>query len=73
MNTSKKAVCVPQLSDALLVLLNIFKYIDGIIKNFISNLSIDEEITHWRYTMALVGVFIMKENNLITNIIRQEL
>lgn len=56
MNTSKKAVCVPQLSDALLVLLNIFKYIDGIIKNFISNLSIDEEITHWRSTMALVGV-----------------
>ena len=37
--TSTKAVYVTQLSDALIMQLNIFKYIDGIIKNFIPNLS----------------------------------
>ena len=39
LNTSTKAVYVTQLSDALIIQLNIFKYIDGIGKKFIPNLS----------------------------------
>ena len=43
-NKSTKAVYVTQLSAALIIQPNIFKYIDGISKTFIPNLSIDEEI-----------------------------
>ena len=39
LNTSTKAVYVTQLSDALIIQLIIFKYIDGIGKKFIPNLS----------------------------------
>ena len=53
MNTSTKAVCVAQLSDTLIIQLNIFKYIDGISKKFIPNLSIDEEISLWGNRMAV--------------------
>ena len=56
MNTSTKAVYVTQLSDALIIQLNIFKYIDGISKKFIPNLSIDEEIALWGNRMVLSGV-----------------
>ena len=55
LNTSTKAVYVTQLSDAL-IQLNILKCIDGISKNFIPNLSIDEEISLWGNRMALSGV-----------------
>ena len=44
LNTSTKAVYVTQLSDALIIQLNIFKYIDGVSKKFILDLSIDEEL-----------------------------
>ena len=43
-NTSTKALYVTQLSDALIMQLNIFKYSGGISKKFFPNLSIDEEI-----------------------------
>ena len=43
LNTSKNAVYVTQLSNALIIQLNIFKYSDGISK-VIPNLNIDEEI-----------------------------
>ena len=33
-----------QLSNAFIIKLNIFKYIDGIIKKFIHNLSIDTKL-----------------------------
>ena len=56
MNTSTKAVCVAQLSDTLIIQLNIFKYIDGISKKFIPNLSIDEEISLCDNRMLLFGV-----------------
>ena len=36
--------------------LNIFKYIDGIIKMFIPHLSIDEEISLWGSRMVFSGV-----------------
>ena len=52
-NTSTKAVYVTQLSDAPIMQLNIFKYIDGISKKFIPNLSIDEEISLWGNRMAV--------------------
>ena len=42
LNTSTKAVYVTQLSDELIIQLNSFKYIEGISKKFIPNLSIDE-------------------------------
>ena len=63
---------VTQLSDAHIIQLNIFKYIDGISKKFIPNLSIDEEISLWGNRMVLSGV-IMKEKSLIADIIHQEL
>ena len=56
MNTSTKAVCVAQLSDTLIIHLNIFKYIDGISKKFIPNLIIDQEISVWGNRMVLSGV-----------------
>ena len=43
-NKSTKAVYVTQLSAALIIQLNIFKYIDGISEKFIPNLSINEEV-----------------------------
>ena len=45
-----------QLSDALIMQLNIFRYIDGISKKFIPNLSIDAKISLWSNRMVLSGV-----------------
>ena len=56
MITSTKAVYVTQLPDALIIQLNIFKYIGGINKKLILNLSIDEKIMFWGSTMVLSGV-----------------
>ena len=56
LNTSTEAVYVTQLSDALIIQLNIYKYIDGISKKFIPNLSIDEEISLSGNRMVLSGV-----------------
>ena len=56
LNTSTKAVYVTQLSGALIIQLNIFKYIGGINKKVIPNLSIDEEVVIWGNTMVLSGV-----------------
>ena len=56
LNTSTKAVCVTKLSDALIVQLNIFKYIDGISKKFLPNLGIDQKFPFWGNRMVLSGV-----------------
>ena len=56
LNTSTRAVYVTQLSNVLIIQLNIFKHIDGISKKFISNLCIDEEISPWGNRMVLSGV-----------------
>ena len=56
MITSKKAVYVTQLPDALIAQLNIFKYIGGINKKLILNLSIDEKIMLWGSAIVLSGV-----------------
>ena len=69
LNASTKAVYVTQLSDALIIQLNIFKYIDGISKKFIPNLSIDEEISLWGNRMVLSAVIYHEENSLIADII----
>ena len=69
LDTSPNAVYVTQLSDALIIQLNIFKYNDGITQTFIPNLSIDEEISLWYFLL----LFIMRESSLIGNIIHQEL
>ena len=53
LNTSTKAVYVIQLSDALIIQLNIFKFIGGISKKVISNVSIDEEIVLRGNTIVL--------------------
>ena len=53
MNTLTKAVYLTQLSDAFIIQLNIFRYIDGISKKFIPNLNIDEEISLWGNRMVL--------------------
>ena len=45
-----------QLSDGLMMQLNIFNYIDGINKKFIPDLGIDEEISLWGNRMVLSGV-----------------
>ena len=55
LNTPIKAVYVTQLSDVLIIQLNIFKHIDGISKMFIPNVSIDEEISLWGNRMVLSG------------------
>ena len=52
LNTSTKAVYVTQLSNALIIQLNIFKYIDGITKKFIPNISVDEKIPLWGNRMV---------------------
>ena len=56
MNTLTKGVYVTQLSGALIIQLNIFKYIGDINKKVISNLSIDEEIVDWGNTTVLSAV-----------------
>ena len=50
-----------QLSDALIIQLNIFKHIDGISKKFIPNLSIDEEISLWGNRKFCVIILMMKK------------
>ena len=55
LNTSTKVVHVTQLSDALIIQPNIFKYSDGISK-VLPNLSIDEEILLCGNRMALSGI-----------------
>ena len=52
LNTYTKVVYAPQLSDALIIQLWIFKYIDKISKKFISNEKIDEEITLQKYSVT---------------------
>ena len=75
LNTPTKAVYIlqlsVQLSDALIIQLNIFKYIDGISKRFIPNLSIDEEISLWGKEQYFPVLFIIRENSLIADIIHQ--
>ena len=56
LNTSTKDVCVIQLSDALIIKLNVFKHLDGISKKYIPNLNIDEEISLWGKGRVLSGV-----------------
>ena len=72
LNTSTKSVYVKQLSDALIIQLNIFKYSDGISKKVVSNLSIDEEILLWEIEWHCLVLFVMRENSLIAHIIHQE-
>ena len=55
-SAATKAVYVAQLSDALIIQLNIFKYIDGISKKYIPNLIIDQEISVWGSRMVLSDV-----------------
>ena len=55
-NTLTKAGYVTQLSDALIIQLNIFKYIDVITKKVLCNLSVNEEIWLWGNAMLLFGV-----------------
>ena len=59
------AVKVMLLSDALIIQLNISKYIDSIIKKFILNLNIDEQIS--------IRGNRVRENNSIAGIIHREL
>ena len=54
-NISTKAVYVSQLSDALVIQLNIFKYVDVISKKVIPNLSINDGISLSENTMLLSG------------------
>ena len=61
LSTSTKADYVMQFSDAFIIQLNIFKYIDGISKKFIPNLSIDEEISLWGNRMVLSGVIYLQQ------------
>ena len=63
MNISTKFVCDLQLFEELIEL-NFFKYIDGIRKKFILNLSIDEEISLWLNRMVVSGVIYLKEKQL---------
>ena len=56
LNSLTKAVYVMQLSGALIIQLNIFKYIDGISQTFFPNLSIDYEISLWGNIMVVSGV-----------------
>ena len=56
LSTSKKAGYVTQLSDAVIIQLNIFKYIDGVIKKFIPSLRIDEKISLGGIRMVLSGI-----------------
>ena len=58
LNASTKAAYVTQLSDALIIQQNIFKYSDGISKKAVPNLSIDKEILLWRNRMAHVWYYL---------------
>ena len=49
-------VNVTQLSDSLIIQLNIFKYIAAISKKVISNLNLYEEISLWRNKMLLSDI-----------------
>ena len=51
----QQRVYVTKLSDALIIQLNIFKYIAGISKKGSTNLSIDEEILPWGNGMLFFG------------------
>ena len=62
-----------ELSDALIIQLIIFSYIDGINKKFTHNLSIDEEISLRGNRMVLSGIIYHEVNSLIAGIIYQEL
>ena len=53
--TLTKAVYVTQLSDALIIELNIFRCIDDI-KKVIPNFSINEKISLWRNPILLSGM-----------------
>ena len=53
---STMAVYATQLSDALIIQLNIFKYGSGISKKIFPNLSIEEEMSLWGNRMVLPGV-----------------
>ena len=56
LNTSTKAVYITQLSGAVIIQVNILKFIGVINKKVTPNLSIDEEIVLWGNTMVLSGV-----------------
>ena len=56
LNTSTKTVYISQLSDALIIRVHIFKYIDVISEKCIPNLSIDEENSLWGNRIVLSGV-----------------
>ena len=66
LNTSTKTAYVTHLSGALIIQLNIFKYVDGISKN-------NEEISLWGNRIFFLVLFIRRVNTLITDIIHQEL
>ena len=56
LNTSTTASYVTQLSDTLVIQLNIFRYIDGVGEQFIPCSSIDVKISLWGHRMVLSGV-----------------
>ena len=66
-----KKIDVTQLSDGHIIQLKILKFIDGISKNFILNLSIDEKNSLWGNRMVFFGI-IMRENSHIVGIIHHE-
>ena len=68
LNTSTKAVYLTQLSDALILQLNTFKYIADISRKFI-----DKKISLWEQEWYFLLLYITKENNLIADITYQEL
>ena len=72
LNASIKTVYVTQLSEVLIMQLNIFKYSVGISKQVVLNLSINKEILLRGNRMVLSGLK-MRENSLIANITHQEL
>ena len=58
-STSTKTMYITQLSDALIIQLNIFRYIGGISEKFVPNLSI-VEISLWGKRMVFSGVIYHK-------------
>ena len=71
LSSSIKAEYFTQLSDALIVQLNILKYIGGVCKKVIPNLGIDQEVSLWGNWMVMFGI-ITRENNLIVDIVHQK-
>ena len=55
-NTTTKSVCPTQLSDAFVIQLNVFRFIDGSVRKVIPSLRIDQEISLWGNTMTLSGI-----------------